>query len=373
MRRWSVMRPAASGDLDGGRVSGPSPSLAPRFAGSPRGGSAAETPPSRAVLILWAFGVALLLTGRPALAESPSVDAPESSATESTVQEASRLLDRMARAVRSLDYEGTLVYLLDNRLETLHLVHRVDAGQVQERLVSLSGPVRAVTRSRDRVTCTMPDGHPISVKSHGGRLLYEERIDPVALAEHYRVELPGTARIAGRETEVVSILPRDALRYGYRLHLDRETGLPLKSDLIDGEGYPIEQVLFTSVTLAPPGSAAPDAPSPGDSAADPTPPVATPWRFDRRPVGFEQTMHDAMQDPSGARVEHFLFSDGLSSYSIYIESDAKDGLDGATRVGVAHAAGRRVGAYRVTALGEVPSATVEAALAGVRLDPAEGP
>jgi len=295
----------------------------------------------------------------------------------------------MGKAVRSLDYEGTLVYLLDNRLETLHLVHRVDGGQVQERLVSLSGPPRAVIRSRGRVTCTMPNGHPVSIKSHGGqRLLRAQSIDPAALAGRYRVELSGSARVVGRETDVVTIRPLDALRYGYRFHLDRETGLPLKSDLIDLAGDPIEQLLFTSLALDNRGpSAMPptevsnptlvsnptEVSDPGEDAASAAQAGTTPWRFDRQPAGFEQTMHDAMQDPSGARIEHFLFSDRLSSYSVYIELDTEDGLAGVTRVGAAHAAGRRVGRYQVTAMGEVPAATVEAAVAGVRRAPESAP
>jgi sigma-E factor negative regulatory protein RseB len=282
------------------------------------------------------------------------------------------LFQRMSTALRSLDYEGTLVYLLDNHLETLHLAHRVDGGQVQERLVSLSGPVRAVTRSHGQVTCTMRDGHPISVKSHSGRwLLRTQPIDPAALAGRYRVELQGSARVAGRETDVVSIGPLDALRYGYRFHLDRETGLPLKSDLIDVDGNPIEQLLFTSVTLDEPKASSAPLPDRPEAAADaaPLPATATAWRFDSRPAGFEQTMHDAMQDPSGAPVEHFVFSDRLSSYSVYIELDAEDGLQGVTRVGAAHAAGRRVGGYQITAVGEVPAATVEAAVEGVSAAP----
>lgn len=302
-------------------------------------------------------------------------DAAPGGLEETDQQRALRLLDRMNLALRSLDYEGILVYLLDGRLETLHLVHRVDGGEVQERLLSLSGPVRAVTRSRDRVTCTMPDGHPISVKSHGGRrLLHTDRIDPAGLAGRYRVEALGTARVAGRETEGVAIRPLDDLRYGYRLELDRETGLPLKSDLIDRDGNPIEQLLFASLTLAQPQPqpfAAPETDGPpGEPALAPAaPPHATRWRFDPRPAGFEQTLHDAIQDRNGARVDHFVFSDRLSSYSIYIESDTRNGLDGVTRMGAAHAAGRRVGDYQVTAVGEVPAATVEAAVAGARQAP----
>jgi len=332
---------------------------------------------------LWSQPASAAPADRDGAAESiaprPSAAVSESSpqALETRDEQASRMLARMGVAVRTLDFEGTLVYLLDNRLETLHLVHRVQGGQVQERLVSLSGPPRALTRSRDRVTCTMANGHPISIKSQGGqRLLRARPIDPGALAGRYRVEVSGSARVVGRETDVVTIRPLDALRYGYRFHLDRETGLPLKSDLIDLAGDPIEQLLFTSLALDDRVSAVA---SPAQVAAPPddpkdAPPAGTPpGRFDRQPAGFEQTMHDAMLDPSGARVEHFLFSDRLSSYSVYIESDAEDGLVGLTRVGAAHAVGRRVGRYQVTAMGEVPAATVEAAVAGVRWGPEAAP
>jgi sigma-E factor negative regulatory protein RseB len=216
----------------------------------------------------------------------------------------------------------------------------------------------------------MRDGHPISVKSHSGRrLLRAQPIDPAVLEGRYRVHLEGSARVAGRETDVVSIEPLDALRYGYRFHLDRETGLPLKSDLIDLDGNSIEQLLFTSLTLDKPEASSGPLTDGPEAVADVAPAPAAPWRFDRRPAGFELTMHDAMQDPTGASVEHYVFSDRLSSFSIYIELDSGDGLQGVTRMGAAHAAGRRTGGYQITAVGEVPAATVEAAVEGVSAAP----
>ena len=286
-------------------------------------------------------------------------------------ERAATMLERMNSALRSLDYEGTLVYLFDNRLETLHLVHRVDGGRIQERLLSLSGPVRAVTREHGRVTCVRPDGHPISVQSRAGRNLQRaERIDPAALADRYRIAIGGAERVAGRETDVITIEPRDTLRYGYRFHLDRETGLPLKSDLIDDRGEPIEQLMFTSITThsVSGDSGAALAPTPDRAEeAESKPGHPSRWRFDERPAGFEPAMHDVMRDPNGAEVEHFVFTDGLSAYSVYIEADTGDGLEGVTRIGAAHAAGRRIGDHQITAVGEVPAATVEAAVAGVRL------
>lgn len=281
---------------------------------------------------------------------------------------ASGMLEGMNRALRSLDYEGTLVHLYDNRMETLHLVHRVDAGRVQERLVSLSGPVRAVTRERDRVTCVMPDGHPISVKSHAGRnLLRSDRIDPAVLADRYQIQIEGAARVAGRDTDVLAIRPRDALRYGYRFHLDRDTALPLKSDLIDQAGEPIEQLMFTSLILHEDADeTAAQAQAQQAPSENPGSEVSTRWRFEARPPGFEQVMYDRIRAPNGAEVEHFVFSDRLSAYSIYIEPDASEGLDGTTRIGAVHAAGRQIDGHQVTVVGEVPAATVEAAVAGVR-------
>ncbi|MFB1489268.1 MULTISPECIES: MucB/RseB C-terminal domain-containing protein [unclassified Thiocapsa] len=287
---------------------------------------------------------------------------------DEVTERASDLLQRMAEALRSLSYEGTLVYSHDNRLEALHLVHRYEAGQVQERLLSLSGPIKAVTRERDRVMCVLPDGHPISVKrpSGAGGLLNTDGIAPEQLGDHYRIEIQGIARVAGRDTEVVGIIPRDDLRYGYRFFVDRETYLPLKSDLIDSNGSSLEQLMFTSITV---DTTVPTVPARAEAVGLRSAPAARDegrWRFDERPPGFQLVRHGAMDHPSGAAVEHFLFTDRLSAYSVYIEDDTRDGLSGSAHIGAVHAAGRQVDGYQITAVGEVPSATVEAAVLGVQ-------
>ncbi|ADC62656.1 MucB/RseB C-terminal domain-containing protein [Allochromatium vinosum] len=277
------------------------------------------------------------------------------------------LLARMTEAVRSLSYEGTLVYLHQNQLETLSLDHRIADGQVEERLIALSGPIRAVASGKDRVNCVLTDGQPISVERQGGRFLDTEGIDPGALQDHYSVEYLGRARIAGRETEVVGILPRDDLRYGYRFHIDRETALPLKSDLIDRHQEPLEQLMFTSIKLnapAAPGSETPPDPVRSVRGAPATRPSSQ-WRFEPMPAGFELVMQHQIDQADGSRVEHFLFTDRLSSYSIYIEPASDDGLEGGANIGSVHAAGRRFDEHQITAVGEVPLVTVQAAIASV--------
>ncbi|WP_295433971.1 MucB/RseB C-terminal domain-containing protein [uncultured Thiodictyon sp.] len=320
----------------------------------------------RVLILVLSLGIALGARGARADDEPPV--------------QAARLLERMTTALRTLDYQGTLVYLIDNRLETLYLTHRIAQGRVQERLVSLSGPVRTLDRERDRVTCLLPDAQPLSVARHAVHpLAATGPIDPVALAGRYHIEVRGAARVAGRDASVLMIRPRDQLRYGYQFYLDRATGLPLKSDLIDARGETIEQLLFTSIDLgsepssaaqaaavqaaAEQGSAARSAGAP--QAPPHSPPGPTRWRFDGRPPGFELAAHDLMEDGRGAVVEHFVFSDQLSSYSLFIESGAADGLRGGTRIGAVHAAGGLVNGHQVTAVGEVPAATVAAAVAGL--------
>lgn len=318
------------------------------------------------------LGAAALMLTLGGLLALPAWSSTPSEPLEASAAELSpaALIERMTQAVRSRNYEGTLVYLHDTHLETLSLDHRIKDGQIEERLIALSGPIRAVARGKDRVNCVLSDGHPISVEQqNGGRFLDTDGIDPAALQSYYQVAYLGRARVAGRETDVVGLIPKDDLRYGYRFHIDRETALPLKSDLIDRHQAPLEQLLFTSITLHPdatPDPAATAVVEPPHSVR--TAPATTPsshWRFEPMPLGFKLVMQHRLQQADGSVVEHFLFTDRLSSYSIYIEPASANGLDGLANSGSVHAAGRQVNGHQIIAVGEVPPATVQAAIAGV--------
>lgn len=283
---------------------------------------------------------------------------------------AAQQLQRMAAAVSALSFEGTLVYSHGDRLETLYVNHSINDGQVHERLVSLTGPVRAVTRGEDEVTCILPNSHPISVKRHSVAqgLLRSQPLDPDQLAVYYELFPLGAARVAGRRTDVIGVIPRDQLRYGYRFYLDRETGLPLKTDLVGSDGEPIEQIMFTTVKLTATASLAAGA---AEAASPrPVPDISdSPWRFDRLPSGFRLLMHQSADGDADAHAEHFVLSDGLAAISVYVEPVEPDGgigLEGETRIGAIHAAGRRLAGNQVTVVGEVPAATVASVLAGIR-------
>ncbi len=288
------------------------------------------------------------------------------------------LLEHMVQALRTLNYTGTLVYLHEQHLESMRITHVVRDGQELERLVSLNGSAREVTRNQSSVTCVMPDAKAISVdqRAPGAGLIPSlgnlDRLDGL-----YVLHPLGDYRVAGRAASVIGVIPKDDFRYGYRFYLDRETGLPLKTDLMNERARPLEQIMFTSLSLNLEAMAADTTPgqqegfrhlmrdAPESGAAD----HPGHWSFIELPEGFRLHMHNHRTGDDGRVVEHLVLSDGLASVSVYIEKGGGEGLQGAAHVGAINAWGGRVEGHWVTAVGEVPSNTVRRIIEAMRYMP----
>ncbi|HEB95302.1 MAG TPA: transcriptional regulator [Sedimenticola thiotaurini] len=285
-------------------------------------------------------------------------------------------LTAMNRAVHNLDYEGTFVYLHGEQLEAMRVIHTTDTDGERERLISLNGAAREVVRDSASVICVAPDARSVSVgrriEGAGMRAVFSMDVD--GLSRWYDFRLLGQTRVTGRQAQVVAILPRDHYRYGYRLFLDRDTALPLKTDLLGTDSRPISQIMFTSLTL---GSAAPAVTEVSLEGSEnyawtqsrPARVVDTgDWEFDDLPPGFQVTLH--ARSPAGdgrPAVEHYILSDGLASASVYIErADAEEGWNGGSRMGAVNAYGRMVDSFQVTVVGSVPAVTVERIGQGTR-------
>ena len=294
-------------------------------------------------------------------------------ADSSAVDTASAWLERMNRAVRTLDYQGRFVYQYGDHLEALYIRHSDDErGRDHERLVSLNGSVRQVVRDDDTVICLMPRAEKLDVdrRAVGRSLSPILPIRPGELAQHYRFEVGDQTRVAGRKAQEIVILPRDNLRYGYRLALDGEHALPLRTAMLDQDGRVVSQIMFTELRV---GEAAeeeheplPDIPSPPESGhkgnqrdrAFLMKPAG--WRFLSPPSGFVLSLHRRYAKArGGADVEHFVFSDGLATVSVYVEPLGGHGVMGATHVGPVNVYGRQVDGHQVTVVGEVPTETLQ--------------
>jgi sigma-E factor negative regulatory protein RseB len=294
--------------------------------------------------------------------------------------DASGWIARMNNAVEQLNYRGRYVHWQGATAETLYIVHAYDDGHVSERLLSLDGAGREILRDGDSVRCILPDRETVLLES-GSKpsplSVLPNYSDTVAA--NYSFQLHETARIADRRTRIVSILPRDEMRYGYRLWLDDETAMPLKSQLIDENDEIVEQVFFTDIEIAIPIAPAELAPTINDegftlvsdrplsnpaSAAENVSLIA-----EKLPPGFSLSVA-SKGSMAGSRypVDHLVFSDGLATVSVFVE-DPKSSPEiaaGHSRLGTANAFSTSFEGRRVTAIGEVPRRTVESIARSLR-------
>lgn len=289
-------------------------------------------------------------------------------------------LDRMNHALHELSYEGRFVYQHGETLEAMYLAHRVEAGHEREHLMSLTGTAREVIRDDDAVTCIVSGSKESHVDRRPSRrqLVPVQPIRPQRLAAHYRFELGGQERVAGRMAQAISIIPKDKLRYGYWLLLDTEHALPLAAATLDTDGKRISQLLFTELKVGQPSEEPPEPAGLADDATRMVRPrqVAQTdqqphWSFQDLPGGFEQTRYRRrVMGRDEHEVEHFIFSDGLATVSVYVEEDEDSGYGpGVSHLGAVTALRRILPGYQVTAVGEVPEATLQRFLDGIRPEP----
>jgi sigma-E factor negative regulatory protein RseB len=293
---------------------------------------------------------------------------------DAAAQDVRSWLDRMNRAVEELNYEGTFVHVLDGNAETMHVVHRNHNGRISERLMSLDGVGREIIREDDMVQCILPDRKIVLLeearRSEQSPLTSSLPSYSEALEPHYEFTMYRTARVAKRPVQVIGIKPKDEFRYGYMLWLDRETAMPLKSQIRDENDQIVEQILFTQIQLSdfiPASALHPGIDTEGftffrtPAAKSESDEQTVLWRASILPGGF--TLSAAMQRAiagSNYPVEHLVYSDGLATVSVFIEDPKNDAdvLEGFSRVGSTNAYSLTLQGRKVTAIGEVPRQTV---------------
>ena len=69
------------------------------------------------------------------------------------------------------------------------------------------------------------------------------------LRESYRFSLSDGDRVAGRDTVSVTVTPQSEDRYAYRLWVDKQSKLLLKSVILGRGGRVLEQVKFTQIEI----------------------------------------------------------------------------------------------------------------------------
>jgi sigma-E factor negative regulatory protein RseB len=293
-------------------------------------------------------------------------------------------LERMNLALTTRNYDGTFAHWHGGTVEMLRIIHRLQDGQVSERLVSLDGSGREFIRNGSSLACYLPDRRTVLVEQRPEQesLAGFPAVDSQA-AGNYDIREIARMRLNRRNTHVISVAPRDEFRYGYRLWIDDSTAMPIKTQLCDTDGRVIEQLVFANLTMAariPDAAFHPEVSTEGFQwlRNDAVPPAPVPasaavWNALQLPPGFRLMARGPQTLPGApAPADHLVFSDGLASVSVFVEHGAPGAGEvsevRSARVGSSSAFSTMSNGYKITAVGEVPPATVRFIATQVRAE-----
>lgn len=294
-------------------------------------------------------------------------------------------LERMNHALTTLNYEGTFAHWEGGRVQMLRIIHRLKGGVVSERLESLDGSGREFIRTGSNLTCYLPDKREVLVEHIPAQSSLIGTVPTLnkETERFYALHEGARMRIDQHLTRLVTVMPRDQYRYGYRLWIDR-AGMPLKIQLWDARhgGHVIEQIVFATLKIKrqiPESAFRPHLSTAGYRwlRNDSTPPKknALVWNALWLPPGFHMATQVAQRMPGNlGSVEHLVYTDGLASVSVFVaRRRLRHGQAPAVEsahMGASYVFSTFVDGYRVTAVGEVPARTVRSIADSVRARPA---
>ena len=286
------------------------------------------------------------------------------------------LIDEMSVATNQLNYDGIFIYRHDKQIDTMRIIHKKNHnGDIYERLISLTGNAREIIREKDQVKYFFPENKIAIVKKNRlGQLISSYMPDPIqSISEFYIFDIAGDERVAGLDTWIVNIKPVDKYRYGYQLWIDKKSKLLLKSKLKNFQGVTLEYIMFTQIHILENISDLLLKPSFSGrnftwinniiNTANYENNSERKWVASWMPGGF--SMSEYSKDPmstSKIPVEHFIYTDGLASISIFVEKLSKQHKkinSGTTNFGGINTYSTLSDGYQITAVGEVPKATVK--------------
>lgn len=291
-------------------------------------------------------------------------------------------LQRMGPALAKTSYRGVFVFARGDEISSMQIAHRYLNGMVEERLLLQDGKVGEIVRKGLKVICILPEQGRLELNHIIPSLPFAEAYsNQLALASRlYRSDIIGDDRIAGHDVVQLALSARDSFRYSHRLWLEKSTGLPVKGKVLSASGDVLEYFHFTSLTLsdsfpdkafsiqsegrevsrtlAPQSPAKPEARTKG-------------WKLGWKPKGFQ-----AMAPPELGNGAVVAFSDGLASFSVFVEPGIGAEMpSGTSRIGATTVYMQRLEKdtedFLVTVIGEVPLETALRVAESVSIEDSE--
>ena len=287
------------------------------------------------------------------------------------------VLQKSAHAARELNYQGVFVYQNGKQTRSVQITHMNNAGQELTRNVVLdnsitSGKVnqpREVYSQGKDIVIFRPENQRMVIEKRRGQNLFPAMLptDLVSIKTSYTARLGALEYVAGREAQIVELVPNDAFRYNYKIWADTEYGLLLKMTLLDSKNQTLEQIEFNQLSMLNSQDANWFKPqidvkkSYVMQDATAVNQITNDWIVTELPAGYTKVDHRAVVVPGkAAPVDQIIFSDGIASISLFIEplTKGKPPKTGHMQIGSTNICANVINGYQVTVVGEVPAATV---------------
>ncbi|MDH2997385.1 negative regulator of sigmaE [Pasteurellaceae bacterium LFhippo2] len=276
-------------------------------------------------------------------------------------------LTAMSKAHRTQNYEQLYLLQSGENVKTLRYRHANWQGKEYAQLLQLDA-MREEVILRDGTVSYFGDFQPFSLQSS----MVLDNYTSIIYADFNQIEGynfidTGRERVADRIAKVIRIVPKDDFRYQYRLWIDEENYLLLKSELLDRDSVVLEE--FRAVQ-----SLVDDQllyiVEPITSLILPTL-VQTPevseqqhldWHPDWIPNGFKAISSNKVRLSemfmNSEQAESQLYSDGLFSFTIYlVENKGFSFEEQFWRNGKMSVYSRTVGDKDLIIVGEIPLVT----------------
>jgi sigma-E factor negative regulatory protein RseB len=318
-----------------------------------------------------------------AVCATPEIYAQDAAET----REMQGMLRKVQLAAQRLNYSGTFIYQQANQIRTSRIYHSVDAHGETEKLEILDGKPREYVRRNDEVTCYLPDSKTIQIEKNVTQEVFPALLTSNAqtLPESYVIKMAELSRVAGIACQVISFDPKDALRYAYRLCVDNASGLLLRAQTLNSRQEVIEQISFTQINIG----------EVDKSRLKPSFLNTAQWQIEHMtvqanassgwfvkslPASFKKiremkrlipisVSEDGVHRGKPHQVTQMIFSDGLSSISVFIEPDTGNRTEGSLQQGAMTIMGKRHAGHWMTVVGEVPSSAIKQVMNSIEFKP----
>lgn len=303
---------------------------------------------------------------------------------------------RMHDASKQRAYIGTFVVSIGADMSSAKIWHVCDGELQMERVETLTGVPRSIFRRNNDVVTFFPDQKVARMEQRESLGLFPNflKSNNTAIADYYALKVLDAERVAGFETDVVQLAAKDRFRYSYRIWTERKSGLVVKLQTLDATGRVLEQAAFSELNIDAPVKMERLAQMMSNTAGhkiehvelSKTTALAQGWVLPQGVPGFAsmacykrsvQSAATAPAIPAGAQAGNstgsntaeadagstmqWIFSDGLATVSLFVETyDRKRHTqEGSMSLGATHTLTKRMNESWLTAVGEVPLATLK--------------